>query len=182
MVLKILLPCFLFISTNISAQKYKPTDAGSKVHFKIKNFGIKTGGGLSGIKGEIIFFTSDLAACRFNVSVDPSTVDTDNGSRDRHLKGNEYFDVEKFPEIIITSTKIGKTNKTESGYYYFTGTLEMHGIKKNIEFSFKIEKVNDTYLFTGEFEIDRLDFGIGDKSTVLSNTVNVSLSVLAKKG
>ncbi len=182
MLSKIFLPFLLFISIQASAQKYIAAEAGSKVHFIIKNFGIKTGGELSGIKGEIFFFTSDLAACRVNVSVDASTVDTDNGSRDGHLKDSEYFDVEKYPVITINSTKIDKTNKTEAGYYYFTGTLTMHGITKAIAFPFKAEKINDDYLFTGEFEIDRLDYGIGDKSAVLSNTVNVSLSVLAKKG
>ncbi len=180
--LKIFLPILFCISTSLSAQKYIPGDQGSKVHFKIRNFGINTGGELSGIKGEIIFFTTDLAACRFNVTVNAATVDTDNGSRDSHLKGSEYFDAEKYPVITISSTKIDKTNKTESGYYYFTGNLNMHGITKAISFPFKIEKVNDTYLFTGDFDIDRLDYGIGDKSAVLSNTVNVSLSVLAKKG
>ncbi len=182
MLLKFFLPFLFLIAIGASAQKYIPADDASKVHFTIKNFGIKTGGELMGIKGEIFFFTTDLAACRFNVIVDPSTVDTDNGSRDGHLKGDGYFDVEKYPEITITSTKIEKTNKTEGGYYYFTGTLTMHGVTKSIAFPFKAEKTNDNYLFTGEFEIDRLDYSIGDKSAVLSNTVNVSLSVLAKKG
>ncbi|MEP6951174.1 MAG: YceI family protein [Ginsengibacter sp.] len=181
MILKKLLPFIFLISTAIHAQKYSPDDAGSKVHFTIKNFGIKTGGDLSGLKGDIYFFTSDLAAFRITVTVDAATVDTDNGSRDKHLKGSEYFDAEKFPLITITSTKIDKTNKTESGFYYFNGNLTMHGITKPIAFPFHVEKVNDTYLFTGDFEIDRLDFGVGDKSAVLSSTVNVSLSVLAKK-
>jgi len=179
--MKKLLPFVLLLSTAIQAQKYTPGDEGSKIHFTIKNFGIKTGGDLTGLKGEIYFFTTDLAACRFDVSVDPSTVDTDNGSRDSDLKGSKYFDVEKFPLISITSTKIDKTNKTESGFYYFTGNLTMHGITKPLAFPFHIEKINDNYLFTGEFEIDRLDFGVGDKSAVLSNKVNVSLSVLANK-
>jgi polyisoprenoid-binding protein YceI len=181
MILKKLLPCIFLISTAIHAQKYTPGDEGSKIHFTIKNFGIKTGGDLSGVKGEINFFTSDLAACRFNITVDAATVDTDNGSRDRHLKGSEYFNVEKFPLISISSTRIDKTNKTESGFYYFTGNLTMRGITKPLAFPFHVEKVNDTYLFTGDFEINRLDFEVGDKSAVLSNTVNVSLSVLAKK-
>ena len=179
--MKKLLPFVLLLSTAIQAQKYTPGDEGSKIHFTIKNFGIKTGGDFTGLKGEIYFFTTDLAACRFDVSVDPSTVDTDNGSRDSHLKGSEYFDVEKFPLISLTSTKIDKTNKTESGFYYFTGNLTMHGITKPLAFPFHLEKVNDNYLFTGDFEIDRLDFGVGDKSAVLSNKVNVSLSVLANK-
>ncbi|HEY5407941.1 MAG TPA: YceI family protein [Ginsengibacter sp.] len=177
----ILFVILLFITSSIFAQKYTPLDQGSKVHFIIKNFGIKTGGDLKGLKGEVLFFTTDLSACQFNVSVDASTVDTDNDSRDSHLKGSGYFDAEKYPEINITSTKIDKTNKTESGFYYFTGTLTLHGITKPISFPFHIEKVNDDYLFTGEFEINRLDYQVGSNSTVLSNTVNVSLSVLAKK-
>ncbi|MEP6927632.1 MAG: YceI family protein [Ginsengibacter sp.] len=181
MALKSLLPLLFLISPAIHAQKYTPTDEGSKVHFTIKNFGIKTGGDLSGMKGEIYFFTTDLAACRFNVTVDAATVDTENGSRDKHLKESEYFDVEKFPVISIASTKIDKTNKTESGFYFFTGNLTMHGITKPLTFPFHLEKINDTYLFTGDFEINRLDYEVGDKSAVLSNTVNVSLSVLAKK-
>ncbi|KAA9038647.1 YceI family protein [Ginsengibacter hankyongi] len=180
--MKRLLPFFFaFITSSIVAQKYTPTDEGSKVHFIIRNFGIKTGGQLTGLKGEILFFTTDVTACHFNVSVDASTVDTDNGSRDGHLKGSEYFDAEKFPEITITSTRIDKTNKTEEGFYYFTGNLSLHGITKPISFPFRVEKENDAYLFTGEFQINRLDFGVGSSSTVLSNTVNVSLSVLAKK-
>jgi polyisoprenoid-binding protein YceI len=179
--MKKLLPFILLLSTAIHAQKYTPGDEGSKIHFTIKNFGIKTGGDLTGLKGEIYFFTTDLTACRFDVTVDASTVDTDNESRDSHLKGSEYFDVEKFPLISIASTKIDKTNKTESGFYYFTGNLTMHGITKPLAFPFHIEKINDNYLFSGDFEIDRLDFEVGDKSAVLSNKVDVSLSVLANK-
>ncbi len=56
--LKFILPFVLFITStiSISAQRYLPGDAGSKVHFTIKNFGIKTGGELTGLKGEIFFF------------------------------------------------------------------------------------------------------------------------------
>ncbi len=178
---KIVLILFLFAASRLYAQKYAPVDEGSKVHFVIKNFGIKTGGELKGLKGEILFAANDLATSKINVSAAVSTIDTDNDSRDRSLKKSEYFDAEKYPEITITSTKIDKTNKTETGFYYFTGTLTMHGVTKPISFPFHLEKTNDDYLFTGEFEIDRLDYGVGSSSAVLSDLVHVSLSVLAKK-
>ena len=181
MKIKYILYFFIFFASTTQAQKYAPVDQGSKIHFVIKNFGIKTGGQLTGLKGEIYFFTTDQAACRFNVSVSTSTIDTDNESRDKHLKGEEYFDVEKFPEITLESTKVEKTNKTGDGYYFLSANLTIHGIIKPISFPFHAEKQNDGYLFTGEFEINRLDFGVGENSAVLSNTVTVSLSVLAKK-
>jgi polyisoprenoid-binding protein YceI len=179
MISKILLPFIFFVATSVSGQNFKPTDSASKVHFIIKNFGINTGGDFSGLKGEIFFFPANLASCTFNVSVAASTIDTDNPIRDKDLKSDDFFDVEKFPEIKMVSTKIEKTHKT--GFYLFTGNLTIHGVTKTISFPFHAEKIKDDYLFNGDFEIDRVDFGVGEKSVVLSNKVMVSLSVLAKK-
>jgi polyisoprenoid-binding protein YceI len=178
-----ILLCLSFLTISLAAvsQKYKPADEGSKVHFVIKNFGINTGGDLSGLAGDINFVPANVAACSFDVSVNVNTIDTDNGPRDKALRSSEYFDAEKYPRINIKSTKIYRTNKSTSGWYQFTGTLTMHGVTKPLAFLFKATKKGDDYLFTGGFIINRLDYGVGKNSTVLSNSVNVSLSVLAKK-
>jgi len=179
--LKYLLTFLLFTGSQTNAQNYTPTDAGSKVHFVIKNFGINTGGDLSGIKGIIDFFPDNLAECKFDVTVAVSTINTDNGMRDKSLVSDEYFDATKFPLIHLISTKISKTNKTEDGFFYFIGNLTIKGVTKPISFPFQAKKINGDYLFTGNFQIERTDFGVGEKNIVLSDEVAVSLSVLAKK-
>ncbi len=179
--MKTLLICLLFISFNSSAQSYSPVDSASKVHFVIKNFGIGTGGDFTGLKGNVIFLPDSLAGCKFDVSVATSTVDTDNGMRDKSLVSDEYFDAAKFPLITIVSTKIEKTNKTTAGFYYFTGNLTIKGVTKAIAFPFQAKEENGGYLFTGNFEINRSDFGVGSQSIVLSDQVAVTLSVFAKK-
>jgi len=179
--MKNLLLILIFISTNVFSQHLTPVDNESKVHFVIKNFGISTGGDFSGLKGNITFSPENVPSSKFAVSVSAATVDTDNESRDKDLRGKDYFDVAKFPEITIVSTKIENTNKTDSGYYYFSGNLIMHGVTKDISFPFKAEKQKNGILFTGEFEINRVDFGVGEKSVVLGSKVVVSLSVFAKK-
>src|SRR5690348_7627208 len=121
--MKSFLVALLFISLNTVAQNYTPVDSGSKVHFVIKNFGIGTGGDLTGLKGEITFLPETLAKSNFNVTVSTSTIDTDNEMRDKNLVSDEYFDATKFPVIKIVSTKVEKTNKTDAGYYFFTGSL-----------------------------------------------------------
>lgn len=176
-----LLFSFLIVSFAAFSQKYKTSEAGSKVHFIIKNFGISTGGDLSGLKGDINFLPANVSASSFNVSVDVKTIDTDNDTRDEHLKSREYFDSEKYPEIKLLSTKISTTSKTKSGWYFFTGNLTIHGITKPISFPFTAIQKGSDYLFTGSVTINRLDFGVGSSSAVLSNTVKISLSVLAKK-
>ncbi|MGN6531538.1 MAG: YceI family protein [Ginsengibacter sp.] len=181
MMFKNILTCLLFISLNAHSQKYIPVDDGSKVHFIIKNFGINTGGDFSGLKGQIVFLPENLSASRFEVSVSASSIDTDNKMRDNNLASDEYFDATKYPVIKIVSTKISKTNKTADGFYFFTGDLTIKGVTKSISFPFQVKMVNDNYLFTGNFDIDRTDFGIGEKNIVLGNKVSVSLSVTAKK-
>jgi polyisoprenoid-binding protein YceI len=179
--MKFILTFLLFISLNTYAQNFSPVDSASKVHFVIKNFGINTGGDFSGLKGNITFLPDSLAACKFNVSVSAATIDTDNNMRDKSLVSDEYFDAEKFPLLTIVSTKIEKTNKTAAGFYYFTGNLTIKGVTKSISFPFQAKEENNGFLFTGNFDINRMDFGVGDQSIVLGNQVAVTLSVFAKK-
>ena len=173
--------CFLFASLASKSQKYKPVDEGSKVHFIIKNFGIDTGGDLAGLSGDITFVPANISTSSFDVSVDVNTIDTDNDSRDGHLKRKEYFDAEKYPVIAIKSKKINRTNKSSSGWYHFTGTLTIRGVTKPIAFPFRATKKGDDYLFVGGFTINRLVFGVAIPSATISDNLKVSMSVLAKK-
>lgn len=168
----------LFLSFCAVAQNYVPVDAGSKVHFVIKNFGIKTGGDFTGLKGNIIFDPNNLSTADFNVSVDASTVDTDVESRDNHLRKEEYFDVKKYPTISFKSTKVTKTNK--ANYLYMFGNITIKGVTKEIKFPFTVKPENGGYLFEGEFKLNRRDFGVGGSSLSMSDDLTVSLSVVIK--
>lgn len=181
MMIRNIVALLVLLSINARSQNYTPSDAGSKVHFIIKNFGINTGGDFSGLKGQIVFSPENPADSKFDVTVSTSTIDTDNEMRDKNLASDEYFDAAKFPVIKMVSTKISKTNKSADGFYFFTGDLTIKGVTKSISFPFQVKKVNDGYLFTANFDIDRTDFGVGEKNIVLSNKVSVSLSVTAKK-
>lgn len=179
--MKFVVALLLFISINTHAQKFTPVDTASKIHFVIKNFGINTGGDLTDLKGIITFSPDNLAVSNFDVSVAASTIDTDNSMRDKSLAGEEYFEAAKFPLLTITSTKIEKTNKTAAGFYYFTGSLTIKGVTKAISFPFQAKEEKNGILFTGNFDINRMDFGLGQQSIVLGNQVAVTLSVFAKK-
>lgn len=156
-----------------------PVDAGSKVHFVIKNFGIKTGGDLKGLKGTIRFAPENLAASSFDVSVDASSIDTDNESRDNHLRQAEYFDAATYKTIHFKSTKV--VLSSVAGRYYMYGDLTIKGVTRPVEFGFGITPKDGGYVFEGEFGINRRDFGVGGSSISLSDKLAVSLSVLAKK-
>ena len=163
----------------IAQSTYTPVDAGSKVHFVIKNFGIKTGGDFTGLKGSIEFDPVNFAASSFNVTVDAATINTDNSSRDGHLKKSEYFDVAKYKVISFKSTKVVKSSV--AGRFYVYGDLTIKGVTKPVEFGFGATPKNGGYVFDGEFTINRRNFGVGGSSVSMSDNLNVSLSVFAKK-
>jgi polyisoprenoid-binding protein YceI len=176
---RVLLLIALFVSAASFGQTYTPADAGSKVKFSIKNFGISTGGTFDGLSGSITFDSTSLATASFTVSVDAKTVDTDMEGRDNHLRKAEYFDVEKYPRISFRSTKITTTNKPE--YLYMYGIITIKNVSKEISFPFSHTAKDNGILFTGEFKLNRREFGVGGKSFSLSDELTVDLSIFAKK-
>jgi polyisoprenoid-binding protein YceI len=160
------------------AQEYKPVDEGSSVSFMIKNLGFNSKGVFTGLEGKIIFDPKDPAKASFDVSVSAASVNTDNSSRDGHLKKESYFDVEKYPRIRFVSTSLSAPDK--SGHYTLSGKLTIKSTTKDIYFSCIATPMGNDYIFKGDFTINRRDFDVGGSST-LSNSVTISLVVLAKK-
>jgi len=95
----------------VNGQQLKPVDAQSTVKFSIKNFGINTGGRFTGLKGTIHYDPAKPQESGFDVWVDAKTIDTDLSARDKHLRKEEYFDADKFPEIHFVSTAVKQTSK-----------------------------------------------------------------------
>jgi polyisoprenoid-binding protein YceI len=177
-IFNILFTAIILCSTAF-AQTYQATDEGSKVHFTIKNFGIKVSGDFTGLKGTIVFNPKSFATSSMNVSVIANTINTDNSARDKHLRKEEYFNVEKFPLLSFVSTKI--TESSVVGRYFVIGNLTIKGVTKVVQFGFSATPSSTGYLFAGEFEINRKDFGVGGSSTVMADKVKVSINVSAKK-
>ncbi len=170
---------FFIYSGSLCAQStLTPVDADSKIHFVIKNFGIKTNGDFKGLKGNIKFYPANLAASSFDVTVDAGTIDTDNDSRDEHLRKAEYFNTPTYKTIQFKSTKVVLSKV--AGRYYMFGNLTIKGVTKPVEFGFAAKSKNGGYVFDGEFKINRRDFGVGGSSVSMSDYLNVSLSVFAR--
>lgn len=165
--------------TQLQAQtSYTPADAGSKVGFSIKNFGVKVSGTFTGLKGTIHFDPAKPEASSIDVSVDANSINTDNNKRDNHLRKEEYFDVEKFKTLHYKSTSIKKLSGANQ--YHAEGNLTIKGVAKQVGFDFTATSKSPGYLFEGSFEINRRDFGVGGGSISMSDNLEVSLSVLAK--
>ncbi len=168
--------CFFIIVNSAFAQLH-PVAKESGIQFIIKNFGFKTGGTLGAPEGDIIFSPDDPGKSSFRVTVNTESINTDNNSRDEHLRAEDYLDVKDYPQIRFVSSSVRATGK--NGEYEATGTLTIKNKTKEIHLPFTAEKNGNGFLFKGSFKMNRRDYDVGGSST-LSNELTVIINVLAQ--
>lgn len=153
-----------------AAAGFAQTVTKSDISFKIKNLGFNVAGTFSGLQADIRFKPNDLAGSSIEASVASNTVNSDNESRDNHLKSEDYFDVAKYPKITLKSVSF----KRKGGSNY-TGNFNVtiRDKTKLIEIPFTYTESGNAAQLKGSFMILRTDFGIGGKNLILSNEANV---------
>lgn len=166
------------LSTAISGQQYQVDGEQTKVEFKIKNLGLSVDGTFAGTSGKIEFSENEASDNRVEVSVDASTIDTGIGLRNKHLKDEDYFHVEKFTTLQFVSSRIAIV---KPGQGEATGSLTIKGTTKRITFPFTYSTQGSDATFNATFKVNRRDFGVGGRSFSLSDEATVTVSIKAKK-
>lgn len=148
------------------------------VTFKIKNLGINTGGSLGGVQASVQFNPDQLVTSSIDATVDATTINTDNDQRDEHLKSDQFFDVQRYPKISMHSVSF----KKKSGNSFIGKfNLTIKGKSKEVDVPFTYTESGSTISLTGTFKLNRLDYGVGGNSLVLSDEATVTIQVeLAK--
>lgn len=149
----------------------------SKINFEIKNAGLLVKGNLGELKGLIRFDPTNVKGSKIRVFVQSKAINTGIEARDKHLKKKEYFDIENFPEIVIESKFFGSSEKGYKGYFLLT----MKGISKDIVVPFSYTEKGTFVEMTGEFSLNRLDYGIGEKSFIMADNVKVIIKLKLKE-
>ncbi len=114
----------------------------------------------------------DLSSAQIKVSVKASSIFTDNSTRDGHLKGEDFFNSEKHPEITFVSESIEVVDK-EKGLYKTKGILTFLGKEKDFDFQFTYRgKAKDKELisFEGKFGFKQFALGMPSDDSIGKTT------------
>ena len=109
-----------------------------------------------------------------------ASVDTNNEDRDAHVRGEDFFAVEQYPEMTFASTSFGID---EAGNGTVTGDLTIKSTTKPVTFeveTFGVEEDpfgNTRIGFEARTTINRLDFGIDFQAPLNSGGMLVSEKV-----
>lgn len=167
-----------FVSQTATTQNQEWVVSSSTVKFKIKNAGLTTDGTFNGLAAKIIFDPSKGFGNSIDATIDAKSINTGNGTRDGHLKKTDYFDVVSFPAINMKATLFGKeTDGSFRGYFKLT----MKGKTKDVLVPFTFTEKDGKAILKGTFTINRLDFGVGESSMILSNNAKITIEVNVTK-
>ncbi len=105
------------------------------------------------------------ADAKVKVEIETKSVQTENKTRDKHLRTPEFFDAAKYPKITFTSSKVTK----QGGKLVVDGTLDLHGVKKEISIPFETVAAKNgagvmENVYKAETPLSRKDFAIGADS------------------
>jgi polyisoprenoid-binding protein YceI len=183
--LTIMLVAILAFGAN--AETWNLDAVHSSVGFTVKHMVVsKVNGSFAKFDGTVEFDGTNLEQGSVNVTIDVSSVNTNNEKRDNHLKTSDFLDVENYPEMSFKSKSV---TAGEDGEFQIVGDLTLRGVTKEVTLEAEFNgTVQDPWGgtragFSAHTTIDRQDFGVSFNSAletgglVVSNDVKINLEI-----
>ncbi|WP_276755071.1 YceI family protein [Pseudoalteromonas marina] len=151
------------------------------VNFKIKHLGYSwLHGRFNTFDGEFNYDAEKPNASKIMVNIDTTSLDSNHAERDKHLRGKDFLNVDKYPTATFKSTNI-TFNNDDSGKV--TGDFTLHGVTKSI--TFEIDKIGEgqdpwggyRVGFEGETSLKLSDYGINYNLGPASTHVDIGLFI-----
>jgi polyisoprenoid-binding protein YceI len=165
----------------------------SEVEFKVKHLMISTvTGHFSSFLADVTTEGEDFTSSKVTFTLDAASISTNNEQRDGHIKGPDFFDVAKYPQIKFAITKI--ENVDNDGSYDLYGDLTIRSITKNVKLEVEFGGVikdpwgNTRAGFAVNGKINRKEFGLTWHMTtdtggiVLGDDVRIHVALELIKG
>ncbi len=140
--------------------------AHSTANFSVKHLGFaKVSGSIFGVNGEIEFDPENPNAAKFSGVIDVTTLNTGVEQRDGHLKSDDFFDVENYPEMKFES----KSVTADGDKATIVGDLTIKDVTKEIKLEADLlgvgekdmgEGAEEVAAFVLKTKVNRYDFGL----------------------
>jgi polyisoprenoid-binding protein YceI len=163
----------------------------SEITFKVKHLLFtNVEGSFRKFDGKVVIHDGDLTSSQLEARIKADSIYTGIDDRDQSLIGKDFFDAEKFSEIVFKSEKVAKAGEGEN--YKIKGNLTIKGTTRPIELDAIYQgqkvlpdgKTRMNFIATGI--INRLDYGISwnefmDSKALIGDQVEIRLKIALLK-
>jgi polyisoprenoid-binding protein YceI len=172
--------------TQLPTGTWQVDPAHSRIGFAAKHLGIAT------VRGAFLEFegTLDLDEHRAYGTVKAASLDTNEQTRDAHLRSPDFFDVEEHPELRFESTEI---RPRSDDTYEIEGDLTIRGVTNPIVLRAELQGTetdpwgNERVALEVTGKLDRSAWGmtfnqvLGSGNMLVSDRVKLELDISAVK-
>lgn len=152
----------------------------SFVQFRIQHLGYSwLYGRFNTISGEFSYDPAQPESSQILVEIDTASVDTNHAERDKHLREEDFLDVDSYPKAVFKSTQyVGDADQGT-----LKGMLTLHGVTRPITIELKkVGEGKDPWGgyragFIGQTTLTRKDFGVDYDLGVASETMQLELGI-----
>ncbi len=119
-------------ATTAQAENYVLDIKGAHafIQFKIKHLGYSwLLGRFNKFDGKFTYDEKNPSASTITVDIDPASIDSNHAERDKHLRGEDFLHVSKYPTAKFVSTAYKEKG---NGKAELKGNLTLHGVTKPI--------------------------------------------------
>lgn len=119
---------------------------------------------------------------KLQVSIDAASIDSGVDIFDEHLRGEQFFDVARFPTIEYTST--GVKQGSQAGTYTVDGILTMKGVARALDLDARFNKSGQHFKtkkpqvgFSATAKLKRSEWDLGQYVPMVGDDVDVVIEV-----
>ena len=160
----VLLSVVLCTSALTSQTVWKSDKSHSRVNFSISHMVIaEVTGRFTDFDATLTATKDDFSDARIDAVIKTGSINTDNENRDNHLRSDDFFNAEKFPDITFKSTKVESDG---TGGFTITGSLTIRDVTKSVALqtrfngTVKDNRGNLKAGFKATATIDRFNYGV----------------------
>jgi polyisoprenoid-binding protein YceI len=155
--------------------KWTIDKAHSNVKFTVTHMVVsEVDGAFRSFDGTVEHSKPDFSDAKVNFTIDVSSIDTDNERRDGHLKSDDFFNAEKYPQMTFQSTSFKPLGNNK---YELVGNLTIRDVTKPVKFDVTYGGTNSSggntkAGFKAKATINRFDYNLKwDKATEAGSLV-----------
>jgi polyisoprenoid-binding protein YceI len=175
-------------ATATATRVFQIDKSHSEVAFQVRHLITRVRGRFSDFSGTIEFDAANPVNSKVQFAIEAASIDTNEDKRDAHLRSEDFFAADTYPQLTFTSTAVRARGGDE---YDVEGDLSIRGVTRRIVLpvthlgTAKDPWGNEKLAFEAETTINRKEYGLNWNAALetggflVGDDVKVSLSIQA---
>ncbi|MGD8931371.1 MAG: YceI family protein [Chromatiales bacterium] len=125
-----ILAAVMMLPAIVLADRYLIDTDHAFIQFRIQHLGYSwLYGRFNDFNGSFEYDENNPSAASVQVEIDTASIDTNHAERDKHLRGEDFLDVDKYPKARFESTAFKEKG---DGTATLEGKLTLHGVTRPV--------------------------------------------------